>query len=1006
MFRGGLGNVVLAPVSEVLARILVLITETVLAAKDVLIEKESFTELANYLQKIRPILAELQDRNVRDTSSMRLALESLDREMKTAQELIKTCSTKSRIYLLINCRIFVKQVQDVTREIGRCLSLLPMASMNISAETRDTTEKLLEDMQNAQFVAAVTEEAIVQKIETGIKERQVDSNFANELLMQIARAVGVPVDPSSLRQELEKFKKEKEEAELRKSQAEAMQLEQIVGLLKHADAAMSPRDKVLEYQRRRSTGGIQPFQPFYCPISREVMEDPVEIASGQTFERSEIEKWFAAGNRTCPTTKVELETLELKPNISLRHSIEEWKIRNTVSSIHAVGPKLRSDNTEEIQNALSELYDLNDQNSIHGYWIAEEGLIPVLVDLLNSGQRVIRAKTLSTLCGLAANNEDNRDKIAAAGGIPLIVRSLARDVGEGRQAVALLLALSKNPEICETIGKVQGCILLLVTMLNSENKNAIEDAKLLLNNVSYNDQNVVQMAEANHFKPLALRLSKGSDMTKILMASALSRMGLTDQSKEALAHEGVIGPLVKMISAGKLEAKCAALGALKSLSTLSDNREYMINAGVIPALLQLLFSVTSVVMSLKEHAAATLANLAIASSGEKKLEAQSNVLESEETIFQLLSLLNLTGPAIQSHLLRALNGIASRPGATEVRAKLREGGAFQLLLPFCDLNDSDVRINAVKLLFYLSQDGAGNLVLEHLSPPYVMTLTKLMSVSSHEEERAAVVGIFGNLPRADRRVTDLLTQANALPEIAELISSAGAQSSTSEVRNSLLENGTSALLHFTSPSDLSLQCVAAKNDVIETLVHLLSAGPPLAKARAAMALGQFSLNSVILSYPITKSRGCWCFNSPEVGCELHKGHCSVKGSFCLLQAKAIHPLVQTLQDKDVTAHEAALEALSTLLNDDTWQNGVKVIADAEGIRPIVRLLSVGTDKTKEKAVWMLEKFFRVERYKLEFESSAQMPLIELTQQGTSTTKSLAARILAHLHILHNQSSYF
>lgn len=89
------------------------------------------------------------------------------------------------------------------------------------------------------------------------------------------------------------------------------------------------------------------------------------------------------------------------------------------------------------------------------------------------------------------------------------MRSLARDVGEGRQAVALLLELSKDLKVCEEIGKVQGCILLLVTMLNSENPQAVEDARALLQHLSNNDQNVAQMAEANHFRPLTQRLSEG-----------------------------------------------------------------------------------------------------------------------------------------------------------------------------------------------------------------------------------------------------------------------------------------------------------------------------------------------------------------------------------------------------------------------------------------------------------------------------------------------------------------
>ena len=36
-----------------------------------------------------------------------------------------------------------------------------------------------------------------------------------------------------------------------------------------------------------------------CPISMEIMRDPVIAADGHTYERAEIEAWFA-NNRTSP----------------------------------------------------------------------------------------------------------------------------------------------------------------------------------------------------------------------------------------------------------------------------------------------------------------------------------------------------------------------------------------------------------------------------------------------------------------------------------------------------------------------------------------------------------------------------------------------------------------------------------------------------------------------------------------------------------------------------------
>nr|DAD27995.1 TPA_asm: hypothetical protein HUJ06_029463 [Nelumbo nucifera] len=37
------------------------------------------------------------------------------------------------------------------------------------------------------------------------------------------------------------------------------------------------------------------------PISLEIMTDPVTVSTGQTYDRSSIQKWLRAGHNTCPT---------------------------------------------------------------------------------------------------------------------------------------------------------------------------------------------------------------------------------------------------------------------------------------------------------------------------------------------------------------------------------------------------------------------------------------------------------------------------------------------------------------------------------------------------------------------------------------------------------------------------------------------------------------------------------------------------------------------------------
>jgi hypothetical protein len=77
-----------------------------------------------------------------------------------------------------------------------------------------------------------------------------------------------------------------------------------------------------------SSEEVPPY--FLCPISLEIMRDPVTLATGITYDRSSIERWLfdAAhhGHATCPVTRRKLapEERDATPNHTLRRLIQAW----------------------------------------------------------------------------------------------------------------------------------------------------------------------------------------------------------------------------------------------------------------------------------------------------------------------------------------------------------------------------------------------------------------------------------------------------------------------------------------------------------------------------------------------------------------------------------------------------------------------------------------------------------------------------------------------------------
>jgi hypothetical protein len=84
------------------------------------------------------------------------------------------------------------------------------------------------------------------------------------------------------------------------------------------------------------TAGVQVPWYFRCPISLELMRDPVTVSTGQTYDRSSIESWVATGNTSCPVTRAPLADFTLIPNHTLRRLIQEWCVAHRSMGVERI----------------------------------------------------------------------------------------------------------------------------------------------------------------------------------------------------------------------------------------------------------------------------------------------------------------------------------------------------------------------------------------------------------------------------------------------------------------------------------------------------------------------------------------------------------------------------------------------------------------------------------------------------------------------------------------------
>ncbi|XP_073045362.1 U-box domain-containing protein 44-like [Primulina eburnea] len=654
---------------------------------------------------------------------------------------------------------------------------------------------------------------------------------------------------------------------------------------------------------------------------------------------------------------------------------------------------IRSDKEEKFKKAIFGLNSLVMDGMVSNEKLNDEDVVNVLCNRLTACNGCERVIIIQILRYLVTLNDQNKEKMVELGFLSALVLSLMRDVEEQREAVGLLSILSVDPGVRRRIGRIQGCVVMLVAISNGDDERASHDARMLLDVMSGNTHHALHMAEAGYFRPLIKFLKEGSDMCKVLMATALSRMELTEHNKISLGEDGAIEPLIKMFSTGNLEVKLSSLNALQNLSNSKQNIQRLIDSGVVVPLLQLLFSVTSVIMTLRESASAILAKVA---------QSETILLIKQDISRQMLSLLNLSSPVIQNHLLQALNSIASHENASKVRKKMKENGAIQLLLPFFTETDSKIRAGALKLVYTLSKDSPGELV-ENLGYPSLNTLSKIASSSTSESEKAAAFGILSNFPANDRKVTDILRNTNLFHALVSFVSLSHLNSMPTMIW--LAESIAGILIRFTVPTDKRLQQYSVENGVIPILLKLLMSGSEVAKSKATLCFSQLSQNSLNLSK--SKKVKWFCLPKPSDSlCEVHGGCCSIKSTYCLIKAGAITPLIQILNGVERVSDEAILTCLATLLEDEIWEAGTNYIVKMSGVGGVMKALESGTIKSREKALWILERILRVEAYRVEYGEYAKMVLIDLAQNGDAKLKPKVAKLLAQLELLQDQSSYF
>lgn len=289
------------------------------------VHKRMCGNMVRRVKLLSPLFEELKDSDESLSDEQLGGFESLRVALDSTLTLLKSVNQGSKVYQALRRNDTIDKFQKITEKIEAALSEISYNKLEISEEVQEQIE-----LVHAQFKRA--------KDQTEFADLQLDLDMA------VAQKEKDP-DPAILKRLSEKLHLrtindlKKESSELHElvitSDGEVEEcLETISSLLRKLKDSVSTENPEVDTSECEK-GSIKHRSPvipddFRCPISLELMKDPVIVSTGQTYERCCIQKWLDAGHRTCPKTQQTLLHTALTPNYVLKSLIALWCESNGV----------------------------------------------------------------------------------------------------------------------------------------------------------------------------------------------------------------------------------------------------------------------------------------------------------------------------------------------------------------------------------------------------------------------------------------------------------------------------------------------------------------------------------------------------------------------------------------------------------------------------------------------------------------------------------------------------
>lgn len=746
-----------------------------------------YKKIEEILKLIKPVLESITDTEVASDESLQKEFAGLCHSIDELRELLEDCHPlMSKVYFVMQVESLFAKVRAQSLEL---FELLKSSTEGLPAELSSASlENCIQKIKHMGYEKAYT---IISK---AIRDQAEGSGPTTDSSSKIADFLSLRSNQELLIEAvaLEKLKENAEQAE---KMGDLECIEEMIALVTYMN------DCLIEAKQSQSSNPVSIPPDFCCPLSLELMTDPVIVASGQTYERGYIRKWLDLGLTVCPKTMQTLAHTNLIPNYTVKALIANWCESNNIKLPDPVKTMILSQpkSPDSMRAMGSPGKGLISSSGTH-----QEGSSPV---------HHVQSSSEDSLPGLAENGHElaeSGEQSLDSGGQSSTGVAVNEKLPEGHQRTVSTSSTHSNTNFSEELSR------------EANEESATQEATTYSGDASGEVTSNPQPAATTPTPPRRDHEFSPRFETRPrnqLWRRPSERFGprivsspTTETRPDLTELEGQVKKLVEDLSSTSLDEVRNATGELRLLARHNmDNRIVIANCGAISLLIGLLRSTDEKV---QENAVTALLNLSIndnnktAIANADAIEPLIHVLETgsseakENSAATLFSLSVIEDNKIRIGRSGAIRPLVDLLGNGTPRGKKDAATALFNLSIFHENKARIVQAGAVRYLVELMDPAAG------MVDKAVAVLSNLATIP----EGRAAIGQEGGIP--------------VLVEVVELGSARGK------------ENAAAALLQLCTNSSRFCNIVLQEG-AVPPLVALSQSGTPRAKEKAQSLLSYF-----------------------------------------------------------------------------------------------------------------------------------------------------------------------